>query len=85
MGSGNAVITWNTDEPSDLLVQYGTTPGSLGLSETSTAFVTGHTITLSGLTTDTTYYYRVTSKDAANNSATSPVIGNPPASFTTPP
>ena len=26
----------------------------------------------------------MTSKDAANNSATSPVIGNPPASFTTP-
>jgi hypothetical protein len=83
--SGNAVITWNTDEPSDSLVQYGTTPNILGLSGSSAALVTAHTITLTSLVADTTYYYRVTSKDAANNSTTSPVSGNAPASFATPP
>ena len=84
-GSDNAVITWTTDEPADSLVQYGTTPDMLNLSSAVGALVTSHSITLSGLSSDTTYYYRVTSKDAANNSATSPVIGNAPASFTTPP
>ena len=84
-GSGNASITWSTDEPSDSLVQYGTTPGTLNLSGSSATLVTAHTITLTGLATDTTYYYRVTSKDAANNSTTSPVTGNSPASFATPP
>ena len=84
-GSDNAVITWTTDEPADSLVQYGTTPDMLNLSSAIGALVTSHSITLSGLSSDTTYYYRVTSKDAENNSATSPVIGNAPASFTTPP
>ena len=45
-GNGNAVVTWTTDEPSDSLVQYGTAPGALNLSVSSTAFDTPHTITL---------------------------------------
>ena len=84
-GSDNALVTWTTNEPSDLFVQYGTTPDTLALSANSTALETSHSITLTGLSTDTTYYYRVTSKDAANNSSTSPLLGDPPASFTTPP
>ncbi len=39
---------------------------------------------MSGLTEGTTYYYRATSKDAANNSASFPIISEPPLQFTYP-
>ena len=76
---GTATITWDTDEPSNSLVEYGTTSGALDLSENNAALMTSHSITLTGLAPSTTYYYKVTSKDAANNSATSTK-----ASFATP-
>jgi hypothetical protein len=78
-GDGTAEITWTTDEASDSLVEYGTTSGALNLSESDAADVTLHSITLTGLAPNTTYYYQVTSQDAADNSATSAE-----ASFTTP-
>ncbi|MBK8986876.1 MAG: DUF4082 domain-containing protein [Chloroflexi bacterium] len=69
--NGTAVITWNTNEPATSLVGYGTTSGALNLSQSSAASVTSHSILLTGLAANTTYYYKVTSVDAANNSATS--------------
>jgi len=66
-----AVITWNTDEDSDSQVDYGTTSGSYTLSSSNSAMVTSHSISLAGLSSDTTYYYVVKSTDAANNTATS--------------
>jgi hypothetical protein len=82
---GTATITWSTtNEASDSRVDYGTSPSSLALSATNATLVTSHSITLTGLTPNTTYYYRVTSKDAATNSSTSPPVGSSPASFTTP-
>ncbi|HLC42884.1 MAG TPA: LamG-like jellyroll fold domain-containing protein [Methylomirabilota bacterium] len=83
-GNGTATITWTTDEASDSRVDYGTVPTSLALNATNAALVTAHSITLTGLAPNTTYYYRVTSKDAATNSSTSPPVANSPASFTTP-
>ena len=74
------IISWETDELASSQVEYGTTDayGSLSPSTpqndpssgTSTGVV-NHSITLSGLETNTTYYYRVKSKDAAGNEATS--------------
>ena len=63
----SAVITWTTDEASDSAVQYGTASGSYPLNKTSTNMVTSHTITLTGLNTDTLYYFRVGSSDASGN------------------
>jgi len=66
-------ITWTTDEPATSQVEYGTT-GNLGLSTgINTSLVTNHSITLTGLNTDTTYYYRVKSEDASGNLAISDV------------
>jgi hypothetical protein len=80
---GSATITWSTtNEASDSRVDYGTSPSSLTLDVTNAALVTSHSIVLSGLAPNTTYYYRVTSRDAASNPATAP-IGDP-GSFTTP-
>ncbi len=81
---GTAEITWTTNEPADSLVEYGTSPGSLVLSASSATLVTAHGISLSGLLPDTTYYYRATSADEADNPATEPPPLDAPASFTTP-
>lgn len=69
--SGGATITWTTNEASDTQVEYGTTT-SYGSSTTlNTAMVTSHSATLSGLSPSTLYNYRVKSRDAAGNLATS--------------
>lgn len=69
--SNNAVITWTTDEASDSQAEYGTTASYGSLTEINSAGVTAHMLTLSGLSPDTTYHFRVKSKDAAGNLATS--------------
>jgi len=64
-----ATITWTTDEDSNSLVRYGTTT-PLTNQTSDAAMVTGHSVTLTGLTAATTYYYEVTSTDAVGNTAT---------------
>jgi VCBS repeat-containing protein len=82
--SSTASITWDSDEASDSLVEYGTDAGALNLSQSDPSLVMAHSLTLTGLSAQTTYYYRVTSNDAAANSATEPPAGDAPLSFTTP-
>jgi len=68
--TGNsATITWTTDEPADSVVDYGETT-ALGSTETDASLITSHSIDLTGLSPNTTYYYEVQSADAANNTAT---------------
>jgi Purple acid Phosphatase, N-terminal domain len=81
---GTATITWTTNEASDSRVDYGTAPNALNSQASNANMTQNHTVTLTGLTPATTYHFRVTSRDAANNSATSPSTPNPPATFTTP-
>ena len=76
-------VTWTTDEAANSLVSYGTTPLLLDSTASSPALVLAHSIQLTGLTPGTLYYYRVTSADAATNSATFPVVTDPPLTFTT--
>ena len=78
-----ATISWTTDEPSTTVVAYGLTAGALDQSASNASLVTGHSLTLTGLTTGATYYYRVTSADGAGNTATSPIPPGPPLSFAT--
>jgi len=70
-----AEISWNTDEPSDSKVWYSTTT-PLVISEAtlfviSTDLETNHTVSLSNLTASTTYYFIISSTDAAGNFVTS--------------
>ncbi|MEO8289285.1 MAG: N,N-dimethylformamidase beta subunit family domain-containing protein, partial [Chloroflexota bacterium] len=81
---GTATVGWTTDEASNSRVDYGTSAGSLNLNAADSALVTNHSIVLSGLNVNTTYYYRVTSADAASNTSTYPAPNDPAASFTTP-
>jgi len=79
--SGSVEITWNTDEPSTSQVSYGTTAsyGTLQPSQTDTTLTTFHDVILNGLAPQTTFHYKVISRDAAGNERSSA-----DATFTTP-
>lgn len=70
-----AVISWTTNEYSDGVAYLGLSPGSyFSMKQGSvTAASTGylHTVNLSSLSPDTTYYYKVTSTDSSGNKGTS--------------
>ena len=74
-----ATITWETDEPATSQVQYGKTEQYGSTTTENTNLSTSHTVKLTGLDDDTTYYFKVISKDASGNKAT--LAGDQP--FTT--
>jgi hypothetical protein len=74
--SSKAIVTWATNEEATSRIDYSTDPailtdlgilpsGTLTVSEGS--FVTEHRLVIDGLTSNTTYYYRITSADRAGN------------------
>jgi hypothetical protein len=65
------VITWTTSESADSQVEYGTTAGYGSSTPVNSAMVLSHSQALSSLLPATAYHYRVKSKDAAGNLATS--------------
>jgi hypothetical protein len=67
----SVTITWTTDENSGSLVKYGTVSGTYTDSTPDTTMTTAHSVGLSGLTPETTYYFVVNSTDASGNSAQS--------------
>lgn len=71
LSSSSAVIEWQTDEQANSLVSYGTSSGVLPMEMSESALVTDHAVTLTGLTPDTTYYFKVSSSDASGNTAQS--------------
>ena len=71
-------ITWSTDEPASSVVVYGTSSSNLDKQKVSSGYTTSHSVTLTGLTPETTYYYRVKSADQSGNQSNSDVY-----SFTT--
>ena len=69
--ANSATVTWTTNEAANGQVEYGTSASFGTLSTLVTALTTPHSITLTGLAANTTYYFRVRSRDAAGNLATS--------------
>jgi len=65
----SVTIRWNTDEPADSKIDYGTT-ASYGKTLESSSLVTSHSLTLHPLKPSTTYHYRVASKDKLGNGPT---------------
>jgi peptidoglycan/xylan/chitin deacetylase (PgdA/CDA1 family) len=65
-----ATIGWTTNEASTSQVEYGTTTAYGNQTPLDSTLVTSHGVTLTNLTAGTDYHYRVTSKDAAGNTAT---------------
>ena len=66
-----ATISWSTNEASDSQVDYGTTTGYGSSTALVSTLVSSHSASLSGLQAATLYHYRVKSRDAAGNLATS--------------
>lgn len=71
LSAGSAAISWTTNEPSDTQIQYGTTAAYGSTTPLNSAPTLSHSQTLTGLSASTLYHYRVLSKDAAGNLATS--------------
>jgi chitodextrinase len=63
----SAFITWTTNETADTQVEYGLTSSYGSQTTLNTSMATSHSQSLSGLTANTTYHYRVKSRDAAGN------------------
>ncbi len=78
--STTADINWDTDEPSDSMVEYKPSGSSYyRQTEVGPEMVTSHLVTLTGLEPDTLYEYHVISKDESGNSSSS----NPDDTFQT--
>ena len=67
----SAIISWETSELGDSMLKYGTQPGNYTETVHNTSYVMYHSIILTDLTPDTTYYYIVNSTDPSDNSAQS--------------
>lgn len=77
----SVTITWTTNEASDSQVFYRQT-GQTPYQQTAVApsLVTAHSVTLTGLLSETDYQFHVRSADAAGNAA----VSSPDGTFSTP-
>jgi hypothetical protein len=71
--TSTATVSWTTDEAADGQVEYGTTMALGTSTPLDTVARTGHSATIAGLSPDTSYYFRVRSRDAAGNLASSSI------------
>ena len=67
----SAIISWETSEPSDSMVRYGTQSGNYTEIAHTVSYVMHHSIVLTELISNTTYQYVVNSTDPSDNSAQS--------------
>lgn len=71
IGGTSATISWATDEAADSQVEYGTTTAYGSSTTLDTTLLTLHSQNLTGLSPDTTYHYRLKSRDGSGNLTTS--------------
>lgn len=71
IGARSATIQWRTDEPATSQVEYGPTSSYGSSTGVDAALVTSHEVVLSGLSADSTYHFRVLSRDQSGNAAAS--------------
>src|SRR3989344_1783769 len=63
-------VTWTTDENANSVVEYGTTD-SYGATKSDTTMTTSHSLTLDGLSSNTTYHFNAKSTDSGGNTGES--------------
>lgn len=66
IAGASAAISWSTDEAATSQVEYGLTT-SYGENASVAGYATAHSVTLSGLSPETSYHYRVLSADGCGN------------------
>jgi len=69
VATSSAAVNWTTDEVANGEVEYGLTASYGHTSNLDTAFSLNHSITLTGLTPNTEYHYRIKSSDEIGNQA----------------
>ena len=67
----SVIITWTIDEPATSQVQYGTSDAYGSTTPLDDSLTTSHSVSLRGLVPNTSYHFRVMSKDEAGNEAVS--------------
>ena len=72
-GQVDAIVTWSTSEPASTRVDYGASPTALTSTVSAAGIGSTHVVTVPGLTSGTTYYYRAVSIDAAGLVGLGPV------------
>ncbi|HAV64130.1 MAG TPA: hypothetical protein DCY13_17405 [Verrucomicrobiales bacterium] len=81
------LVEWEVDEYTDALVEYGESPffsGQTHRTAHNPRFTVSHSLLLTGLQPDRTYYYRITSRDIAGNATTVQTdAGGQPLTFRT--
>src|SRR5215467_11185395 len=76
--TNSAAIAWQTSQPADSDVEYGTTADYGNSTPINSGLVTSHSVALAGLSSGTTYHYRVKSRNSSG------VLGvSPDSSFAT--
>jgi len=70
IGTSTVTIAWTTDFPSDSQVEYGDSDNLGSLTTLSSALTTSHSVTITGLTPNTNYIFRVKSKPLGATVAT---------------
>lgn len=70
-GLAQADVSFSTDVSATGTVLYGTNSGSLNLSASDVGPVTSHTVPLTGLASDTVYFYKVFGTSLGNSGALS--------------
>jgi len=61
-----ATISWKTNESSISWMVYGTS-ADYGLEEKTTSYILSHSLTLTGLSPETTYHYQIKARDNSGN------------------
>ncbi len=67
----SADITWTTDKPADSQVEYGLTAEYGSITDLDNNLVESHSVSIAGLEPNTTYHYRIFSRDDKGNLASS--------------
>ena len=77
----SVIVKWRTNISTDSVVRYGLDPASLTLSESNPGPTSEHTVTLTGLSADTKYYYSVgtSSTTLAGGDSSHFVVTSPPS------
>lgn len=69
--SSSATVTWSTNEASTSQVEFGVSNSYGNSSPADSIMTTRHSVDLTGLDANRTYYFRVRSRDAAQNEGVS--------------
>jgi len=72
--TNSALVVWTTDEASSSKVSIGESENSLNQTFTLDGLVSEHLVPLTGLSSDTLYYFQVASSDLSGNEITSQVL-----------